>query len=234
MTSVSQSQNLVILQENVPLTDSRIVAEKLGIDHQNFFAMIKTYQKEVEEEFDFIRFKQIKSQGRPQKYALLTEDQAYTYLTFSQNTEQARQCKILLVKAFSEAKKQLAAQHTKKRAPKPVEPKPEVQRIGPPPQWVNHSPGFVQAYFQEMDETSAIEEATLMLFDYLQHMNEPMSIQQIREQSPILATIPLKIVRQALEDSADFGQLDIVKQGKARCYVIPDNLQPATKAIVIR
>lgn len=239
MNSVPQSQNLVILQENIPLTDSRIVAEKLGIDHRSFLKLILEHQQEVEKDFGVLRFEIAKPHegskgGRPVKYALLTENQVYTYLTFSQNTEKARQCKILLVKAFSEAKKQLATQHKKKRTPKPVPPKPEVQRIGPPPQWADRSPDFVQAYFKEMDEASAIEEATLMLFDYLQHMNEPMSLQCIREQSPILAAIPLKIVRQALEDSADFGQLEIVKQGKARCYIIPDNLKPPTKALALR
>ena len=43
--------------------------------------------------------------GRPERYALLTEQQSYLVLTYSKNTEQARQCKRNLVKAFDEAKK---------------------------------------------------------------------------------------------------------------------------------
>jgi hypothetical protein len=48
------------------------------------------------------------SGGRPQRYALLTEDQANCYMAFAKNTPQARACKIMLVKAFSDAKKIIA------------------------------------------------------------------------------------------------------------------------------
>ncbi len=45
--------------------------------------------------------------GNPQKYALLTEEQTYAYMSYSKNTVQARTCKRLLVKAFTEAKARL-------------------------------------------------------------------------------------------------------------------------------
>ena len=75
--------------------------------------MIVDYQEEVEKDFGFLRLEFAKtttdpqSRGRPSSYALLTEDQCYVYLAYSQNTVQARACKRKLVKAFGEARRQL-------------------------------------------------------------------------------------------------------------------------------
>lgn len=101
---------LVTIENNIPLADSRQVAGRLGIDHHDFFNnLVKKYQAEVEKDFGSLRFEnaKIEGRGRPQKYALLTEDQTYVYLAYSKNTAQARACKRLLVKAFAEARQQL-------------------------------------------------------------------------------------------------------------------------------
>jgi phage regulator Rha-like protein len=104
---------VTVYENNEPLADSREIADKLGIEHQNFFEMIKDYQEEVSRDFGLIRFQTDKTtkdqqgRGRPQSYALLTEDQSYVYLAYSKNTEQARTCKRLLVKAFAEARARL-------------------------------------------------------------------------------------------------------------------------------
>lgn len=109
-----QQQTLVILDQTTPLADSRRIAHHLGIAHESFFALLKKYQKEVEEDFEVIRFEigkpsQTASGGRPEHYALLTEDQTYTFLSYARNTRQARECKRLLVKAFASARQQLQA-----------------------------------------------------------------------------------------------------------------------------
>lgn len=102
-----QSQKLVVIDdEDIPLADSRQVAEELGIEHRSFFKLITEYQEEVEEDFGKVRF-EIAPSGKTnqsQKYAKLTEDQSYVYLAYSQNTPQARACKRNLVKAFAEAR----------------------------------------------------------------------------------------------------------------------------------
>jgi hypothetical protein len=77
-----------------------------------FFRLITRYQQEIEEDFGKLRF-QIAVKSGPQRgemprYVLLTEDQTYAYMSYSQNTPQARQCKRLLVKAFAEARNHLA------------------------------------------------------------------------------------------------------------------------------
>jgi len=105
---------LVIVKNNIPLADSRIVARELGVQHSDFFSnIIKKYQKEVEDDFGVIRFENGKPLegsmgGRPEKYTLLTEDQTNIYMSYSRNTERARACKRKLVKAFSDAKKIIA------------------------------------------------------------------------------------------------------------------------------
>jgi len=56
-----------------------------------------------------VRF-EIASSGRtnqPTRYALLTEEQTYAYMSYSRNTVQARTCKRLLVRAFTEVKTRL-------------------------------------------------------------------------------------------------------------------------------
>jgi phage regulator Rha-like protein len=89
------------------VVDSRLIAEELGIEHENFMATIYSYQVQAEEAFGFFRFQtgKIEGRGRPQKYVLITEDQATFLMTLSRNTSEVVQCKIKLVKAFSAAKK---------------------------------------------------------------------------------------------------------------------------------
>lgn len=103
---MSTTTSLITVSQNVPLADSREIALTLGIRHRSFFKMITEYQEEIEADFGKVRF-EITPSGKtnqPQKYALLTEEQTYAYMSYSQNTKQARTCKRLLVKAFTEAK----------------------------------------------------------------------------------------------------------------------------------
>jgi phage regulator Rha-like protein len=106
---------LVVIDQAQPLADSREIARHLGIEHRSFFRMITEYREEIESDFGKVRFEIAKTtedqrgRGRPSSYAWLTEDQTYAYMSYSQNTPQARACKRLLVKAFREAREQLAA-----------------------------------------------------------------------------------------------------------------------------
>ena len=104
--------NLSINEQNgLLVVDSRLLAQELGIQHRSFYQkLILKYRQEIEEDWGVLRFEIAKlaerSQGgRPEQYALLTEQQSYLVLTYSKNTAQARQCKRKLVKAFDEAKK---------------------------------------------------------------------------------------------------------------------------------
>lgn len=89
-----------------PRVDSRLIAGQLGIEHESACKILKQYQTDFEQlgVFRFEIGKPPKGSfgGRPEKYALLNEDQAYLLLTYSQNTPQARALKIRLVRAFGD------------------------------------------------------------------------------------------------------------------------------------
>lgn len=93
--------SLVVIDQE-PRVDSRLIADQLGVKHINTRELIEQYLPDFEE-FGKARF-QTEASGRtnqPQKFYLLNEDQAYLLLTYSQNTPHARALKIKLVKAFS-------------------------------------------------------------------------------------------------------------------------------------
>lgn len=103
------------------VVDSRLIAERLGIEHESFMETLRKYQSPVEEAFGSIRFETgskkgpgAKAGGKQPIYALLTEDQATLLMTFSRNTSQVVKCKIELVQAFSKAKELL-----RQREPQP-------------------------------------------------------------------------------------------------------------------
>jgi phage regulator Rha-like protein len=85
--------------------DSRILAGEMGNQHESVIKLVDDYQADFEE-FGVVRFQIGKPPkgsrgGRPERFAMLNEDQAYLLLTFSRNTAKARRLKVNLVKAFA-------------------------------------------------------------------------------------------------------------------------------------
>lgn len=101
--------SLVVVDQE-PRVDSRLIAEQLGVEHESFRKLVYQYQPDFEE-FGILRFEigEIKGRGQPQKYVLLNEDQSYLGLTYTQNTPQARDLKKRLVHSFAEHRRMLAA-----------------------------------------------------------------------------------------------------------------------------
>jgi phage regulator Rha-like protein len=100
--------------DGILVVDSRLIAQGLGVKHENFMETVQKYQTEVEQLFSTIRFKTGSSQmpdGRinpkPQKYCFLTEEQSTFYMALSRNTPTVVAVKGRLVKAFFDAKRQL-------------------------------------------------------------------------------------------------------------------------------
>ena len=96
------------------VVDSRLIAQKLGIEHKNFLQTLKKYQSKIESRFGAVAFQTAPSimpngcvNPSPEKYALLTENQALILMTFSRNTEEVVECKFALVEAFDKAKKRM-------------------------------------------------------------------------------------------------------------------------------
>ena len=113
------------------VVDSRLIVERLGIEHINFMETIGDYQSQIEQAFGVVRFESDKplkgsKGGRPQRYALLTEDQATFLMTLSRNTPEVVQCKIELVVAFSKAKDFLQGARVE---PEPLKLAPPIERV---------------------------------------------------------------------------------------------------------
>ena len=106
--------SLVTIENDVPLADSRQIAEKLGMKPLNFRELLQDKQEFIEKHFGLIRFltEAVKIPGQRGtkyvKYALLTEEQSYYALTFCENTDAAMELRAMLIKAFMDARKRLA------------------------------------------------------------------------------------------------------------------------------
>lgn len=92
------------LLDGEPRVDSRVIADQLGVNHQNARELLQDYQADFEQ-LGVFRFETGKPSpgsvgGRPEKFALLNEDQSYLLLAYAKNTPQARALKIQLVLAF--------------------------------------------------------------------------------------------------------------------------------------
>jgi hypothetical protein len=93
------------------VVDSRLIAERLGIEHRSFLETVENYRTQVEQAFGVLRFETAKPTspqgGRPATYILLNEDQATFLMTLSRNTNEVITLKIELVQKFSKAKQLL-------------------------------------------------------------------------------------------------------------------------------
>lgn len=103
--------NLKVVEvDGVFVVDSRLIAERLGIEHKSFIKTVRKYQPLIEKRFGCVRFEiayiQMPKGGTREEisHAYLTEDQATTIMTFSKNTDTVVECKLDLVESFSKAK----------------------------------------------------------------------------------------------------------------------------------
>ena len=102
------STELVLTTSAEPRVDSRLLAKQLGGDHANVFELVTNYRADFEQ-LGVVRFQTEKPMpgskgGRPERFALLTEDHAYLLLTYRRNSAKVRALKVKLVKAFSNAR----------------------------------------------------------------------------------------------------------------------------------
>lgn len=99
---------VLIYNRKEPRAHSRLLAERLGINHKSLINQIRSYKADFQE-FGLLPFKKAKidSKGRPQSITYLNENQSILLLTYSKNTSKVRELKKQLVKDFSIARKQL-------------------------------------------------------------------------------------------------------------------------------
>lgn len=89
--------------------DTRLLAQALGLKHRSLFEQVESYKADFEA-FGVVRFQTDQplpssKGGRPERFALLNENQAHLLLTFSRNTTKVRALKIKLVQAFANARR---------------------------------------------------------------------------------------------------------------------------------
>lgn len=86
------------------VTDSFIIAEKSGISHKSLRDSISQKWESDLKEFGLLRFEKAEvlegDMGRPETYYLLNEQQAMLLFTFMRNTDQVKEFKKKLIKAF--------------------------------------------------------------------------------------------------------------------------------------
>lgn len=94
-------KQLVALYGNIAFTDSMVIANGMGNQHESVVALIKKYQADFED-FGHIEFSDLKSgkRGRPTKLVKLNEEQATLLMTYLENTEVVRKFKKELVRQF--------------------------------------------------------------------------------------------------------------------------------------
>ena len=96
-----------------PRVDSRQLSPHLDVRHRDTFALIKSYSGQLQElGLLLLETEAVKTPGgrgaKHHAFALLNEDQCYFLLTLVKNTERAVSLKLNLVKAFRNARAQLA------------------------------------------------------------------------------------------------------------------------------
>jgi len=99
-----------VLSTDGPRVDSRQLSPHLDTRHRDTLALIRSYSEQLRN-LGILPFETDKTSsgaGRPQVFALLNEDQCYFLLTLVRNTDRAVALKLRLVKAFRDARAQLA------------------------------------------------------------------------------------------------------------------------------
>ena len=108
-------EELVYIKKNDAFTDSMVIAEATGNQHNSVMRLIKR-QRESLEKFGVIEFMDLKSKnhkgGRPIKICPLNEMQATLLITFLDNSDSVVDFKTELVRQFYEMRKILAQRQT--------------------------------------------------------------------------------------------------------------------------
>jgi len=98
-------EELVKIIQDEPFTDSIIIANGTGNEHESVVALLKNYQLDFLE-FGIIEFTDLKSgkRGRPTRVYQLNEQQATLLMTYLGNNEVVRKFKKELVRQFYQMK----------------------------------------------------------------------------------------------------------------------------------
>ena len=108
------SKIVLVVNNNEPRVDSRVIADGLGIQHKNVVETIRRYQSDFED-FNHLTFETevgVRQQGggKAEIFVHLDEDQAIFLLTLSRNSERVVALKKGLTKTFGKYRKHAVKQ----------------------------------------------------------------------------------------------------------------------------
>lgn len=98
---------LVIVIQQEPRTDTLVIARETKVQHKNIIALVRNYISDLRE-FGLVAFEtRLNSQGSPTEYATLNEPQSLLIMTYMKNTAIVRDFKKRLIREFMRMKQAL-------------------------------------------------------------------------------------------------------------------------------
>lgn len=96
--------DLVIIKNGIPVASTKIICEKVGVEHRAVMQMINKHEEDFSE-FGLMTFEMSKPiTGRPVKIAWINEDQSIFLITLLRNSKTSVKFKKKLTKEFSRMK----------------------------------------------------------------------------------------------------------------------------------
>jgi phage regulator Rha-like protein len=108
---------LIILENNTPITTSRIIADGIGNKHKNVIELIQRHEERIKRFRGVLPFgtekpKKGSKGGRPQQYYILNEEQTTFLISLMDNSDRVLDFKESLVKQFFQMRKWILEQKT--------------------------------------------------------------------------------------------------------------------------
>lgn len=113
---LTSSKSLVILVDDEARVDSRVIAKRLGVEHENVMSLVDKNFNDFSD-FGFFRFEngETGERGRPKRWIMFNEDQCYFLLTLVRNSVKAVPLKKSLVIEFGKLRKSQVGVQVKER-----------------------------------------------------------------------------------------------------------------------
>lgn len=149
MTSLSVFES----DDGYLVVDSRLIAERLNIQHESLVRTINKYKRKLEAKFGLLR-PQIgtvtNSVGAVNEvqYFWLTESQASTLMTLSRNTDEVVDLKFELVEAFEKLKEIIKSRRAKQFSKKLQDATLKIYTLDVPVKWSTRGRVFQQDFYE--------------------------------------------------------------------------------------
>ena len=204
---------IVYLKADDVFTDSMVIANGTGNQHESVVAILKKYHKDFED-YGSLNFSDLKSgkRGRPTRVYWLNEEQAMLLMTYLDNNEIVRKFKKNLVHQFVEMRKFIAERHTQTWV--------ETRQSG------KITRRELTDMIQQLIEYAKEQGSTHSNFLYKNYTDLAQKLCNISDRDcattiqlnnlSIFENIMLHLIRQGMEQGMNYK--DIYKECKDRCY----------------